>query len=81
MAKRTGALFLGFSTLCFLTRNAPASDLRRGIAAAVFMGTAGLALTGIYAFLSGHAGAGIWLAIVVEIAFAGTFARFWLWPR
>lgn len=76
-ARRAAMLFLGTSLLMFLCRNAVDSELRRAIAALVCVSMTGLALVGCYEFFRGFAGVGIWLAIIVEIAFAVSFFRFW----
>ncbi len=76
LARRAAMLFFGFATLCYLSRNAPDSALRRSIAAAVAVAMAGLALSGLFEFFRGYVGAGIWLAIVTEIGFALLFVRF-----
>ncbi|MBL4805743.1 MAG: hypothetical protein JKY31_00455 [Rhodobacteraceae bacterium] len=81
LARRAAMLFLGFAVLCFLGRNAEDSEMRRTVSVAMAIAMAGLAATGIFEFMRGYVGIGIWLAIVVEVAFAVLFGRFWVLGR
>jgi hypothetical protein len=73
MARRGGALFLGLGIILLSMRNAPASPMRRAVEMGFAASCAALAGLGVYDFASGHVGAGIWLAIVIEAAFAAGF--------
>lgn len=77
LAKRAAVLFLGLSILSYLSRNAPPSELRSAIALAFFVTMGGLALVGLYEYLRGYAGPGIWLAMSTETAFGYAFWRLW----
>jgi hypothetical protein len=68
VARRGGALFLGLGLMLWLARNAEVSSARNAIAAGLSASCATLAFLGTLEFASGHAGAGIWLAIIVEAA-------------
>jgi hypothetical protein len=68
VARRGGALFLGLGLMLWLARNAEVSSARNAIAAGLSTSCATLAILGTLEFALGHAGAGIWLAIVVEAA-------------
>jgi hypothetical protein len=72
MARRMGALFLGIALILFLARDAENSDLRRRVCASLSASMAALALFGLYDFVNGGVGYGIWIAITVETFFAVT---------
>ncbi|MCF6233039.1 MAG: hypothetical protein L3J36_08075 [Rhodobacteraceae bacterium] len=78
LAKRAAMLFLGFSVLCFLSRNTQSTDVRRIVSAAVWVSMGGMALIGAYEFLRGYAGIGIWMAIMIETVTSVLFFRIWL---
>ncbi|WP_266180515.1 hypothetical protein [Dyella humicola] len=73
MARRGAALFLGVGIMLLMARDAGPSPARGAIATGLSVSCATLAVLGIYEFVLGHAGVGIWLAIVVEIALAAGF--------
>jgi hypothetical protein len=73
VARRSGALFLGLGSMLWLARNAEVSSARNAIAAGLSVSCATLAILGALEFAAGHAGAGIWLAIIVEVALAVGF--------
>ena len=75
VARRGGALFLGLGTMLLLARDAGPSPARSAIASGLALGCAALAALGVYELVAGHAGLGIVLAIIVEIALALAFAR------
>jgi hypothetical protein len=72
MARRMAALFLGIALILFLARDAENSDLRRRVCASLSASMAALALFGLYDFVNGGVGYGIWIAITVETFFAVT---------
>jgi len=75
VARRGGALFLGLGAMLLLARDAGPSPARSAIASGLALGCATLAALGAYELAAGHAGLGIVLAIIVEIALALAFAR------
>ena len=70
MARRMSALFLGISLILFLARNAENSPLRRSVCAGFSASMAALALFGLWDFVQGGVGYGVWIAISVETFFA-----------
>lgn len=77
LALRAAMLFLGFATLAYLSRNEPRSSLRGTIALSLALPMAGLMAAGLYEFLRGSVGPGIWLAISVETAFLLAYLNIW----
>lgn len=78
LTKRAGVLFLGLSILCFLARNSDNSEVRRIVSASVGTATCVMALLGIYELARGNAGAGILVAVFIEIVVAALFLRIWI---
>jgi len=74
-AKRTAMFMLGFALLFWLGRDATCGETRRLIAASAVVTLGGLALLGLFEFLRGQAGPGIFLAIATESLLALGFAR------
>lgn len=73
LAKRAAMVFLALAAICYASRNAAPSDARDAIALGIALGMTGLALTGLYEFLRGYVGIGIWLAIITEVTVAALF--------
>lgn len=76
VSRRSAALFLGLATMLYLVRNASASQSRFSITTGIVVLCVSLTLLGVYEFLRGSVGTGIFLAIFVEAAFA--FLFFWV---
>jgi hypothetical protein len=72
MARRMSALFLGISLLLWLARDAENSPLRRSVCAALSASMAALGLFGLWDFIQGSVGYGIWIAISAESFFAAS---------
>jgi hypothetical protein len=70
MARRMAALFLGISLVLWLARDAESSPLRRSVSAGLSASMAALALFGLWDFVHGSVGYGIWIAVTVETFFA-----------
>lgn len=73
LARRSAALFLGIGTMFLLARNARASQGRLALMSGFAVGCCALAALGVFEFIAGHAGAGIFSAILVEVALAVLF--------
>lgn len=78
LSKRAGALFLGLSILCFLSRGTSSSETKILVSASVGSSMFVMALLGIYELARGNVGLGILIAIAVELAIATIFARIWV---
>ena len=70
MARRAAMLFLGVAVVTFLSRETPPSQLRANLCLGLAIMMAGLTAVGVFEFIRGAVGLGIWLAIVTEISFA-----------
>ncbi|MGB3246265.1 MAG: hypothetical protein WBB25_17150 [Sulfitobacter sp.] len=76
VSRRAAMLFLGLAVICFQSRESPDSAARRAICLGMMVSMTGLATVGLYDFMRGAVGFGIWLAISVEMFFATAFSRF-----
>jgi hypothetical protein len=70
MARRMAALFLGISLILWVLRDAPDSDLRRGISLALSVSMGVLAAFGFLDWLGGRNGPGVFVALAAEAYFA-----------
>jgi hypothetical protein len=75
VARRGAALFLGMGAMLLLARDAEPSIARDAMATGLAISCAALSILGVVEFGANHAGAGIWLAIIGEIALAMAFWR------
>jgi hypothetical protein len=67
-------LFLGIALILFLARDAGNSDLRRRVCAGLSASMAALVMFGLYDFVQGSVGYGIWIVVTVETFFAVSLA-------
>ncbi len=70
IARRAAMMFMGLSAMIFLSRNAEASQQRQNMCLGLAIMMGALAVIGIFEFVRGAVGLGIWLAIITEIAFS-----------
>jgi hypothetical protein len=70
IARRAAMMFMGLAAIIFLSRNAEPSQLRQSLCLGLAIMMGALAIIGIFEFLRGAVGVGIWLAITTEITFA-----------
>lgn len=75
IAKRAAMLFLGLSTLAFLSRSAKQHETRKIAAISISVALLGLALLGLLEFFRGTVGPGIFIAVLTEIAISLAYFR------
>ena len=75
IAHRTAMLFAGLAFLAWRARNLPRSVATAAIFQTFIVIMAGLAAVGLFEFLRGTVGIGIFLAIGVEVFFVAAFSR------
>jgi hypothetical protein len=73
VARRGAVLFFGFAIMFFSSRNTEPSVTRLSLVRGFAVGCLALACLGIFEFVLGHAGVGIFLAVVVELLLAVLF--------
>lgn len=67
LGRRIGAIYLGFSAIFFLARNAPPSELRHSLCIGAFAVCALLAGLGLYEYKAGRVGPAIFISVAVEV--------------
>lgn len=73
MVRRASPMFAGLAVMLWLGRNAESSPLREALCYGLVVTFAGIGVTGIAAYLGGHASAIILLAAAGEFVLAGLF--------
>jgi FtsH-binding integral membrane protein len=81
LSRRAAMLFMGLGVISYSGRNAPHSPLRQAVSFGFALIMAGLICTGIYEYLTGVAGPGIWIAILGEAFFFVLYSVAWLSNR
>jgi hypothetical protein len=79
VARRIGAIYLGLALIFFLARAAAPSDLRSAVCLVTGGAIAVLAGLGLFEFLAGRVGAGIFRSVLGEAVLAAGFV--WVWWR
>lgn len=82
MMKRSGVLFLGYTILALGARGSNSAEAKRIVALSVAAPMVVMAALGLYELARGMAGAGILVAVAIEVLFAIVFARlYWQYRR
>ncbi len=76
LARRAALLFLGLATISYLGGTLKDSTSRSAISPGIVVAMAGMALLGVLEYLRGGVGAGIGVAVMVELALVAAHARF-----
>jgi hypothetical protein len=79
VSRRIGAIYLGLALMFFLGRAATPSDIRSTVCLVTGGAIAMLACLGLFEFLAGRVGAGIFRSVVAEALLAAGFV--WVWWR
>ncbi|MHC8401177.1 hypothetical protein ACYZTX_17335 [Pseudomonas sp. MDT1-17] len=75
VARRSAVLFAVLGVMFYLVRNEPPSNTRHALSNGFMVGCWGLATLGFGEWLNGHAGPGILLAVMVELALGLAFLQ------
>lgn len=75
VARRSAVLFAALGVMFYLVRNESPSTTRHALSNGFMVGCWGLAALGFGEWLNGHAGPGILLAVVVELALGLAFLQ------
>ncbi len=73
VGRRLGAVYLAISLLLFLSRSAPASDLRSAVSIGMVAALTLLAALGLFEFTAHRAGKGILVSVALEVILASCF--------
>lgn len=79
IARRASMFFVGYAAIAFLSRHEPPSTARQSLSFGIGASMAGFAALGLFEFLRGFAGPGIFLPMAVEVFLA--FSYFSVWSR
>ncbi len=78
ISRRASMLFLGYALITYFSRFAENTELRQAIILGLALAMFGLALLGLFEFLRGYVGIGIFLAISAETFLSVTYLSIWL---
>jgi TM2 domain-containing membrane protein YozV len=67
ISRRAAMFFIGYAVICYFSRNIEPSESRQSISLGIALSMLGFAILGIFEFLRGFAGVGIFLAVSVEL--------------
>jgi hypothetical protein len=77
ISRRAAMLFLGIASFLWLGRNAIHSELRQAICVGLSLSMFALAVLGIFEFIRGFVGIGIFVAVSTEIIIGFAYYRIW----
>jgi hypothetical protein len=77
ISRRAAMLFLGIASFLWLGRNAIHSELRQAICIGLSLSMFALAVLGIFEFVRGFVGIGIFVAVSTEIIIGFAYYRVW----
>lgn len=77
MSRRAAMLFAGLATMALLAGGSTSLEVQHIVSAAFAVTMAGLLVLGLFEWLRGAVGVGIWLALIVEGFFAYHYFRYW----
>lgn len=77
MSRRAALLFAGLIVLVCMSQSTTSMEVQHLVSAVMVVVMGGLLVLGLVDWLRGAVGIGIWLALLVEGAFAVLYFRFW----
>lgn len=78
VSRRAASIYAGLCVMFWMARNSPPSPARRALSAGLVIACLFIASDGIYDFLSGNAGTGIFKAVLIEAILAILFTKYTL---
>ena len=81
ISRRTAMFFLGYAVISYYSRNAQPSVNRQSISLGIALSMFGLAVLGLFEFIRGFVGGGIFLAIGAELFLAISYLSIWFSDR
>ena len=76
VSRRAAAMYAGLCVMLWMARNALQSPARRALSAGLVIACIFIASDGVYDFLAGNAGSGIFKAVIIEAVLAILFTRY-----
>lgn len=77
ISRRAAMLFIGYAVIACLSRNAQPSEGRQAITLGIACSMSGLAILGLFEFVRGFVGSGIFLAVSAELFLAVSYFTLW----
>jgi peptidoglycan/LPS O-acetylase OafA/YrhL len=77
ISRRAAMLFLGIASFLWLGRNATHSELRQAICVGLSLSMFALAILGVFEFVRGFVGMGIFVAVLTETIIGFAYYRIW----
>jgi hypothetical protein len=71
-------LFLGIAVFSWIGRNAVHSESRQAICIGLSISMLALAMLGVFEFVRGFPGAGIFVAIITEVTLGVAYLKIWV---
>lgn len=81
MARRYGALFVGYAAILWLSRSSPPSPARRAILVGGVGVTVVIGVVSLLGAVTGVVGPAVWVAVLIEALLACGFVYFWVVAR
>ncbi len=81
VSRRAAMLFAGYSVISYFLRNIQPSDIRQVISLGFAVSMFGLSVLGIFEFIRGFVGVGIFFAVSVELFLGASYVTIWLSDR
>lgn len=77
ICRRAAMFFIGYAVICYFSRNIKPSESRQAISLGIGLSMLGFAILGIFEFLRGFAGSGIFLAVFAELFLSICYFAVW----
>jgi hypothetical protein len=81
VARRTSMFFMGYAIISFYSRTAQPSTIRQAISLGIALSMLGLSILGIFEFVHGSVGIGVFLAVSLEVFWFVSYSSIWLSDR
>ena len=81
IARRASMFFMGYAVISFFSRTAQPSAIRQAISLGIALSMLGLLVLGIFEFMHGTFGSGIFLAVSLEVFLFVSYLSIWLADR
>ena len=81
VARRTSMFFMGYAIITFFSRTAQPSIIRQAISLGIAISMFGLSVLGIFEFIHGSVGVGVFLSVSLEVFLFVSYSSIWLADR
>lgn len=81
VARRTSMFFMGYAIISFFSRTAQPSKSRQAISLGIALSMLGLSVLGIFEFIRGSVGVGVFIAVSLEVFLFVSYSSIWMADR